>query len=354
MWERFRRWRTDIPIADPLRREQAGILQAFLFLLIGAVFLGSLSLLTAQSEIDRIVGLISSALLGIVLIASVIVLRRGGFLLSVMLFVIGNLALIAVNMAPTGLEGSRAIFTMMTVPIVLAGLLGGRRILTFSIALSILIVVGIALLERAAPQLVGYSTETYDPAFTTITFILVVAILGPLIDQFGRALITALTRAQGRERELEALRLSLEQQVAERTAELQSTVNQLRTSQATIDDLGAPILPVLPGVLTIPLIGTIDQARARKLTEKLLAAVSEQRARIVIFDLTGVASVDTQIAQALLQAATSVELLGAQAAIAGMSPVVAQTVVALGITFHGITIYASLQDAIMAIQSAAS
>src|SRR6266540_3332642 len=219
MFVSFRMWLKDVPFTDPLRREQAVLLQAFLFILTAAALLGALAPLTAISASDRLIGVSTSLLLGLLLIGAVVVLRRGHFTPAVALVIVGMIAMVVVNMLPTGLEGSRAIFTLLALPIVLAGLLGGRRILMLAFVLSVLAVVGVTVLEVAAPTLVGYSDQTYDPVLTCVTFVVAAGVLALLVGRFGQALQRALWQARSREQELDALRISLEQQVGERTAD---------------------------------------------------------------------------------------------------------------------------------------
>jgi anti-anti-sigma regulatory factor len=173
-----------------------------------------------------------------------------------------------------------------------------------------------------------------------------------LLDRFSGTLRGALAQASTREQELERLRVSLEQQVYERTATLQVTVDQLRASQATIDALGAPILPVLPGVLVAPLIGTIDAARLTTIADKLLAAVAQQRAHAVILDLTGVADMDAAIADGFRHLSSAVGLIGARTLVVGISPAVAQALVDLDVDLTAVSVAASLQEAVALLQSA--
>ncbi len=145
---------------------------------------------------------------------------------------------------------------------------------------------------------------------------------------------------------LEAQQASLEAQVIERTAALQATVDQLRASQETIRVLGAPIIPVLPNVLVVPLIGTLDVTRMQHMQEQLLLEVHRQRARSVILDFTGIMLIDTEVAQALLQIISTIRLLGAAVLLVGIRPEIAQTLVALNVEFDAIHTYASLQAAV--------
>ena len=351
MWSQFRTWMTAIPLADPLRREQAATLQSLIFLLIAASLIGAPLSLSATSQVDQVIGIVSSLIQALLLIAATVVLRRGQFSAAVALVIVSTILFAALNMVPTGLEGSRAVFTALTIPIVLAGLLGGRRLLAFASALTVVLVIGVAVFSSIAPSLVGYSHQTYDPRLTSVVYVIVAIVLTVLIDRFGRALQTALAQARTRECELDALRMSLEQQIGERTAALQATVDQLSASQTTITLLGAPVLPVLPGVLVAPLIGLFDSARAAALSEKILAAITNQRAETVIFDITGVAVVNQRTIAELLQLAGAVRLLGAEPVIVGVRPDVAIALVAQEIDLTAQRFYPNLQEVVQVLRT---
>jgi rsbT co-antagonist protein RsbR len=93
-------------------------------------------------------------------------------------------------------------------------------------------------------------------------------------------------------------------------------------------------------------VGSIDQRRAGMIIETLLEGVAHRGAEMVIIDITGVATVDTFIADALIRAARAVRLLGAQVVLTGISPEVAQTLVSLGADLSIFTTRATLQDGI--------
>jgi rsbT co-antagonist protein RsbR len=142
--------------------------------------------------------------------------------------------------------------------------------------------------------------------------------------------------------------------IAEREEALASTIGELQVSEATVQALSAPMLPVLPGVLVAPLVGNLDSSRAKLFAQNLLAAIEQQRARWAIFDITGVPVIDTQVAQTLLQAAAAASLLGTQVLLVGIRPEVAQTLVSLNVTFGTMTTYANLQEALRALLSTGS
>ena len=80
----------------------------------------------------------------------------------------------------------------------------------------------------------------------------------------------------------------------------------------------------------MPLIGVIDTHRARMITENLLAAVRDARAKVVVIDVTGVATIDSKVANHLMQTVTAARMMGAQTVVTGVTADVAQSMVALG------------------------
>ena len=159
-------------------------------------------------------------------------------------------------------------------------------------------------------------------------------------DEIGRlaASFNQMTGAvQEREAALQNLAASLEQRVADRTAELEQTIAELRETtsardqlSASIRDLSSPVVPVLDGILVMPLVGVIDTERAALVLSTLLRATERHRARMVIVDVTGVPIIDTQVAGVLLKAASAVRLLRAQTVLVGLRPELAQTIIGLG------------------------
>ena len=129
----------------------------------------------------------------------------------------------------------------------------------------------------------------------------------------------------------------------ERTA-LQLQV--IAAQRATLRELSTPLIPIAEGVLAMPLIGTIDAARAEQILQSLLDGVSAQRARVAILDITGVRVVDAQVASALINAAHAVRLLGAHVILTGIRAEVAQALVQLGADLSDLTTRSTLQSGI--------
>jgi anti-anti-sigma regulatory factor len=139
---------------------------------------------------------------------------------------------------------------------------------------------------------------------------------------------------------------SLFQSIQAQQQELQLAFEREHILSETVRELGCPIIPLLPGVLLIPLIGMLDSSRAQHLLDVALHAVAHQRAENVLLDITGVPLVDTQVAGALIHVAQSVALLGAELTLVGIRPEIAQSIVSLGLNVHMLTTYSSLAAAL--------
>jgi rsbT co-antagonist protein RsbR len=112
-------------------------------------------------------------------------------------------------------------------------------------------------------------------------------------------------------------------------------------------ELSTPVVKLWDGVIAVPLVGTLDSARAQVVMERLLQALVDTGSPYAIIDITGVPAVDTQVAQHILKTVVAARLMGADCVISGIRPQIAQTIVALGIEFGDIVTKASLADALM-------
>jgi rsbT co-antagonist protein RsbR len=111
-------------------------------------------------------------------------------------------------------------------------------------------------------------------------------------------------------------------------------------------ELSTPVVKLWEGVVAVPLVGTLDSARAQVVMERLLQTLVDTGSPYAIIDITGVPAVDTQVAQHILKTVVAARLMGAECIISGIRPQIAQTIVALGIEFGDIATKASLADAL--------
>jgi rsbT co-antagonist protein RsbR len=117
----------------------------------------------------------------------------------------------------------------------------------------------------------------------------------------------------------------------------------IREQQAAIRELSTPVLQVRDRLLILPIIGVLDSGRARQLTEQLLGAIQANRAKVVVIDITGVATIDVTVANHLVQTVKASRLMGASAIITGLSSGIAQTLVDLGVDLSTMQTVGDLQ-----------
>lgn len=132
----------------------------------------------------------------------------------------------------------------------------------------------------------------------------------------------------------------------ERLAEL------LREREQTIEEVSTPVVPVLDGVLVVPLIGSLDTERTSRATRAALQEVTRQGARVCILDITGARLVDSNAVANLTNLVQALKLVGAEAYVTGVGAQVAQTLVKLGLDMRGLRTYRTLAQALAALLDA--
>lgn len=204
--------------------------------------------------------------------------------------------------------------------------------------------------ERDAGDLIAERRNLIGPSkpyALTLGERLVEITLAPVADRSGQthgALLLGrdVTEIAQRTTQLEQERARLAETVAQLEAEQQERAQLAATVQA----LSLPLIPVLEGVLVLPLIGAFDMARADEFMEVLLQGVERAGARLVLIDLTGIPLLDTTGAAALLRGVRAARLLGARCVLAGVRPEIAQALVAFDVTLEELTTAPTLQQAL--------
>ncbi len=120
-----------------------------------------------------------------------------------------------------------------------------------------------------------------------------------------------------------------------------------RTIQAQQEELrqtSAPVTEIWDGVLTLPIIGTLDSSRAMTVMERLLGRIERDRAKAVVMDVTGVSSIDTQVSHHLVQMIRAISLMGAEPILTGIRPEIARSLTSLNIDLGRVTTRSTLAE----------
>lgn len=132
-------------------------------------------------------------------------------------------------------------------------------------------------------------------------------------------------------------------ELKEKTTEAQRYAETVKQQSDAIFELSTPVIEILDDVLVVPLVGTIDSARADQVVEQLLVSISRHHASVAILDITGVPIVDTRVAAHLTKTMTAAKLIGAECVLTGVSPQIAETMVRVGVDVTELKTLGSLQ-----------
>ena len=188
------RWLERLPYDSPLAYRQALVLQYLALFVIGAAVVG-IGLAPLANQILE--GLISAlaiyivALLGV--LSAIWLLRRGSLRAAGITIVLVILAVTGAAMALYGRSHIQFTLPSLAIPVVLAGMLLGRRMLWLTTALAVAIVAVTSLGMVYAPQWFGtLRVPEAHPLVFTAGFALVIVILTLILDRFSGLLRQAL------------------------------------------------------------------------------------------------------------------------------------------------------------------
>lgn len=243
--------------------------------------------------------------------------------------------------AAVGLAEISSIGVLFLIVVVTLVTLSNQRALTLAtmlictaLAVTIIIFAPISTTERISPFFHKY--------FHASNIAVLIVTVWAIVDRIRAAQLSALQIAEERAQEAEQARQASEmarQEAEQRAAEQQRLLELVQT-------LELPVLAVDDKVLLAPLVGSLDSWRANALRKQILETVVEQRAQVVIIDVTGIPMMDTEVAKALIDTAAAIRLLGAHTIVSGIRATVAQTLVSLNTSLGDITTTANLGAAL--------
>lgn len=120
----------------------------------------------------------------------------------------------------------------------------------------------------------------------------------------------------------------------------------IRMQEAQLAELSTPLIPLTERIVLMPLVGSVDAARAARMLQTLLRGLEQTRAPVAIVDITGVPVVDEQVANTLVQLAQSARLLGTEVILTGIRAGVARSLARLGLDIGAVTTRKNLQSGI--------
>jgi rsbT co-antagonist protein RsbR len=127
-------------------------------------------------------------------------------------------------------------------------------------------------------------------------------------------------------------------------AYLEQKDETIRSQESELRETATPITEIWDGVLTLPIIGTLDSSRTMLIMESLLGHISKEHIKVVVMDLTGVSSIDSQVSHHLIQMVRAIKLMGSEAILTGIRPEIARALTTLNIDLADICTRGNLSD----------
>jgi rsbT co-antagonist protein RsbR len=144
---------------------------------------------------------------------------------------------------------------------------------------------------------------------------------------------------------IESLRVERERNLAYQR-EIEDKLVTIEQQRAAIRELSTPVIELWDGILCLPVVGIVDSARSAQMTDVLLQAIAERRTQYAIVDITGIEVMDTKTVDHFVRLAKAVRLIGADCVLTGVSPNIANTMVAMGVNLGDVATHRSLRDAL--------
>jgi signal transduction histidine kinase len=239
---RLRAWLNRIPIRDAIDRRMAILLQVmllgFMSILVTATII---SLFLAPATDSRQEILIDNAVFLLVVCIPFFLLRQGYFRSSVFTIIAAFIGLETFAIVSSDLRSIAETLSLLTLAILLAGLLIGRKALTVTFALGVAAVL-IGVFRQHDPQL------KLDGIAIAGNFILVNGLMSFFLGHFDHTLRTALKNALEREEDLRnevAERERMEVEREKLIAQLEANNEELERFTYTVShDLKSPLVTI--------------------------------------------------------------------------------------------------------------
>jgi PAS domain S-box-containing protein len=136
----------------------------------------------------------------------------------------------------------------------------------------------------------------------------------------------------------------------EEQKQMEETLERLnRERERMLEEVSTPLVPVLEGVLVLPIIGSLDNVRMQRATSTALDEVRRTGARVLIIDITGARIIDERAVANLSNLVAALRLVGAEAIVTGVTVAAAQALVGLGLDLGGLRTHRTLAQALVAL-----
>ena len=277
---------------------------------------------------------------GLLLFTMILWLVRHGFVQLGGILLVTGLIQQLLSTGGTAIDTNNLVNPLLFAAIILIGGMLIRPWIAFVLAISLPLTV-------AGFQVLGLALGTPDLRITFLLILLLI-VIASIVWLYARSLERALLLADQRSTELDAA----QQALAEHNTQLQTQATELHTAQAELQQtiryqeqriaealaeiqqhsievrsIQTPLINVAADMLVAPLVGSWDRERIVDFEQLVLSTVAAQHTKVLLLDVTGLASADQQITTMLHRIVRGCQLLGCRTIVVGIHPEMAQILV---------------------------
>lgn len=105
----------------------------------------------------------------------------------------------------------------------------------------------------------------------------------------------------------------------------------LEKQRKLVDNLSVPIIPITQTISVLPLIGTLDDNRARIIEEKALMEIAKSKVHTLIIDLSGIAETSPESVSYFAKLMETIKMMGCEPILTGLRPEMVQQMLEMDI-----------------------
>ncbi|WP_456274823.1 STAS domain-containing protein [Bacillus sp. AK031] len=133
-------------------------------------------------------------------------------------------------------------------------------------------------------------------------------------------------------------------------AKLLGNILDLEKRSMQVQLLSVPLVPIYDNMAVLPVIGEVDSERSTRIMDHTLREAAKGEMDYIIFDLSGLAQIESESVENLMKIADSLKLVGVTMIFTGIRPDLVKKAVQLRSDFSDIKIESNLKQAIKSIQ----
>ncbi|WP_110928506.1 PAS domain S-box protein [Bacillus massiliglaciei] len=133
-------------------------------------------------------------------------------------------------------------------------------------------------------------------------------------------------------------------------SERKETEKRQKEMMKQVNELSSTLVPLLNGIAVLPLVGYIDEERAKQILDTVPNKVQRQSIDCLIIDFSGLYTLDEVVADYLFKISSVLSLLGVSCIITGLRPELTIVATRLNLDMSSIPTMSTVKDALTSLE----